>query len=215
MEGSSLHPPYGRRRGRPPNIARRPRNEDANSIYSVTTSNSFSALSDFSDVEPGPPKRTKKDLDTPVVPTTKKPPPILLPGLTLLELTKLLKDVPISASNYTKRLTQSGIKLYTTTVETYKLLKASIIKSKAAFITYSLPEELQSHFILYGLPEIDMNIILQEIKSKLGKQPLGIKKMKLNKRRYVGQTQYRPLLKIKVCYNFATTGRIFTTYTRN
>lgn len=184
--------PSTRRRGRPPRIY---------CDTDMSTDNYFSGLSDDDNGDPGPSrsKRSRKDptsqnSTTAAVPkkppAPKRPPPIIIPNLNHAQVIEILKTAPINNKQYSKRLTSDGFKIFTENVQDYKQLKSHLASVSTNHYSFTLEEDLQSRYVVYGLPEIDIKVIREAINHQIQKDPTDIKKMKILKPKYEGQSHY-------------------------
>uniref|UniRef100_A0A336LMN6 CSON006377 protein n=1 Tax=Culicoides sonorensis TaxID=179676 RepID=A0A336LMN6_CULSO len=175
--------PAKRPRGRPPKNINQRAEDDTISVDSFASSNVYE---DLSDNDPGEsisvnkrPRQTK----------IKLPPPFVVHNITSTQLNSLLSKFPVANNIIRRRLTQYGIKLFVDTVEEYKALRDFLNKSNINYFTYTLDEEKRSKFVLYGLPDMEVEQITEEL-NKHEFNPVDIRKLKLKKSRYTEHTNY-------------------------
>lgn len=181
-EGQFIEPPK-RKRGRPPKQKLGKTSENM-SIISDSDTNSFGSLSDD---DPGETIHTIKKTRPLKV---KKPPPVVVHNLNPADIENKLNSININKGNITRRLTKSGTKLFVTTNEEFKLLKNHLETSQTNFYTYTLDEDKVSRYVMYGLPDFDVNQVRQAIATSTTVDPIDVKKMIIKKPLYQGHTNY-------------------------
>lgn len=187
---TGFKPVIRRKRGRPPNPKAPKRDlstDDGASVASMTSFNSFSVLQDDDDGNlnlPGP-----SPISKPNPKPLRKPPPIVLLNMTDSEVSHRLSSVQ-NQHPIARRLTREGIKLYTATVEDFNILRSHLSLIKAQYITYALPEQQLSRFVVYGLPDITPVTLKAAINDQLKASPVDVKKMIIKDPKYPGQSNY-------------------------
>jgi hypothetical protein len=183
----------------------RKRTQSESTSTSVSTSNSYATLQDGVQ-EPETPKakkrKTPKDQKPAKASTSKpkstpekapvkekRPPPITVKKLNITQLNEKLCGVTIKKENISIKLTQFGIKVYVTNTTEFKLLKSFLQDSKIEFFTHQLKEEKMSKFVLYGLPNVEIEKIQNELVLR-GFNPCDIKLFKIRRTRYEHHTNY-------------------------
>lgn len=179
----------GKRRRPPSKPIKKPETEadkeDMMSLYSVSTSNSFSALeSEDGDSLIKKPRSTKP-----------KPPPAIViyngGNLTQAQINQSISSCGITMGNISRRLTVEGTKLFTATPEDFKKVRSKLVDLKVQFHTYTLQEDRITRFVLYGLPSgIDIELVQQSISAQTTKDPVDIKTFALKKQRYAEEAIY-------------------------
>jgi hypothetical protein len=147
----------------------------------VNTNNSFGVLTDNEEevIITNAKQDKPKKLD--------KIPEIKVFGLKFSDLKAKLDFLQIK--NLEMKLTQEGIRVRTYTTVDFKSSCDLLKTSKVEFYTHDLPENKQVKFVLYGVPDLDINFITDNLKSQ-GIEPTEIRKMKLKSRRYEEEANY-------------------------
>ena len=171
------------------------------SCPSIATSNSYSSLED--DVEeptvtsgrttkkakrsiPNSQKTIKinnKVIEPSLLKKTPLPPPITVKNKTILQLNEALNGLSMPKEEMTLKLTQYGIKVFTTNSTNFTALKQHLISKKVEFFTHQSREERLSKFVLYGLIEWETQDVLKELNRK-NLFPTEVKKLKVKHTRY-------------------------------
>ena len=181
MDDDGFKKPAPRKRGRP----KKNHNEDAASVSSVATNNTYESLTD-NDEGNGEPtaKKYRK-------PRAKKPPPIVLPFVNSKnEIDNTLKDVPIDASKLFRRVTKDGTKIFVPSTDDFKALRSHLENKKTKFTTFTLHDDMMVRYVMYGLPEYDLDEVQIALHNTLKVNPVVVKKMKINKKSYSDQCNY-------------------------
>ncbi|KAG5674522.1 hypothetical protein PVAND_004484 [Polypedilum vanderplanki] len=116
-----------------------------------------------------------------------RPPPFNIIGLNISTTDNLLKQIKVT--DYEIKLTTEGIRLFTKTIDIFKLVKAHLLANKVQFYTHQLREERMTKFVLHGLPDTTEAEINQGLNTA-GVFPTLIKKMKIKRARYDGHAVY-------------------------
>jgi hypothetical protein len=129
-------------------------------------------------------KTTKKTSSKPKV---SKIPEIKVFGVKYAELQSLLGTLEIS--NIQLRLTQESIRVILHSSDDFNAVVALLRVSDKEFFTHELPELRKVRFVLFGVPDLDTQYIMDDLKVK-GVFPDEIRKMKLKNRRYDEEANY-------------------------
>lgn len=176
--------PIGRKRGRgrPPGSKNKPKDSDVESIISE---NSFSSLNDDDLGETDHATKRFRKLRQP------KPPPLIIPNLNFKDVEKKLSGLKIPKTNVNRRIVEgTTTKLYVTTCDEHRLLREHLNHSSTKYITFTPPDERLIRFVMYGLPDHDVNEVKKDITEKLHVAPSEVKKMKITKKKYAEQANY-------------------------
>jgi hypothetical protein len=123
---------------------------------------------------------------------TAKPKAVRLPeikvlGVKFAELKSILGVLLIS--NLQVKLTQDGARIRLHSTQDFTAVVELLRKSNKDFYTHDLPEHRKIRFVLYGVPDLDIPYISEDLKMK-GVEPTEIRKMKLKKTRYDDEANY-------------------------
>lgn len=117
-------------------------------------------------------------------------PPITVMDLNInevfIELNKL--NLKNNESVQTK-LTQHGIKVLTSDLENFKIIKEEFQKRNIKFYTHCLKEDQKTKIVLYGLPDMEPIHVKTELE-KHNVFPEDVKKLKIKSQKYISQCHY-------------------------
>jgi hypothetical protein len=114
-------------------------------------------------------------------------PEIKVFGVKYGELQLLLGTLKIS--NLQLKLTQDSIRIHLHTSNDFNAVVERLRKSNKDFFTHELPELRKVRFVLFGVPDLDIQYIMDDLKEQ-GVVPAEIRKMKLKSRRYDEEANY-------------------------
>lgn len=115
--------------------------------------------------------------------SVKKPPPIIVSDQKLLDIEKLIKPLVENKTlneNVDYKLSGNNIHIYAKTVSDHKLIVETCKNSTLQFNTHQLYEERRVKVCLFGLTEIPVDDIKNELINKHKITPADIKMMKTN-----------------------------------
>lgn len=121
-----------------------------------------------------------------------RPPPITFKYTDIMQVRKLLTDIPAIKMNTTSiRITEHGIKVQLSDEQQYDILIDTCKKcDDVLFYTHTKKQERQVKFCLYGLWKMDIKEIDDELKS-LGITARDIEEMPIYERKYNDQCIYK------------------------
>lgn len=161
-------------------------NDDGESLSGVSTNNSFSGLEDddMGDFVPVN-HRNRKQRN----PGIKRPPPIVIPNVSLNIIEEKLKSGTIPSENIYRKITLQGTKLFVKSKEEFKVLESYLAAQNIQSFSYTQEENLTSKFVLKKLPNLDIEALRVEI-TKHNLNPVDIKKFRIKNPKYDGQMHY-------------------------
>jgi hypothetical protein len=112
-----------------------------------------------------------------------KPPPITVTQLNIVELEEKLQLFSIDKSEIKFRLTKYGTKVFVNTNESFQKLKSFFLANNIQFYSHTLKEDRHTKFVLYGLPELEISDIKNELNA-LNFHPEDIKKLTIKEQKY-------------------------------
>lgn len=185
MDEDGFAVPITKKRGRGRPRKNAANDEDAGSVVSSLSKNSYETLTDDDPGEFGHMVKRNRAMKV------KKPPPIILHNLnSKKEVDAVLQNIPVNKSNILKRVTKQGTKLFVPTTEEFKSLRSHLSTAKAKFTSYTLHEDMVTRYVMYGLPEHDIDEVRAALTDVLKQQPLEVKQMKINRKSYEDQANY-------------------------
>lgn len=177
---------------------------DISFASSISTQNSFSGLEDnvegpkeSSDERHRNAKKAKRETqnnnkENPVLSGIKKeqlPPPITIRNMKIDSLNACLADANVSKEIFNIKFTHYGIKLFADSNQNFQVLKDALVARKIEFFTHQLKEERLSKFVLYGLPNFDVNDVKKEL-NVVNFFPVEVKTLNIKTSRYDSHTNY-------------------------
>jgi hypothetical protein len=120
---------------------------------------------------------------------TAKPPPLTVTKINIVELEEKLKSFAINKSEIKFRLTKYGTKVFVNTNELFQKVKSFFIANNIEFFTHTLKEDRHTKIVLYGLPDLEIDDIKNEL-NDLDFNPDDIKKLNIKEQRYDFQCNY-------------------------
>lgn len=157
------------------------------SVASQGSNNTYYALTD-DDWGDNVPTQNQAKRIRPV--KIKAPPPFVVQGKSITEIHNLIQLTNIPQQNIKKQLTQFGTKIFVSTNEEHLTLKNALDANKFDFFTFSLEEQRTTKLVLYGLPDLNLDELKNELKSFAKLEPSNITKMHIRRERYSGQCNY-------------------------
>jgi hypothetical protein len=130
---------------------------------------------------------TKTTSSGPSKEKTSRIPEIKVFGVKYAELKSLLGVLNIS--NLQMKLTQDSIRIRLHVTKDFNAVVERLRKCNKDFFTHELPELRKVRFVLFGVPDLDIQYIMDDLKDK-GVVPDEIRKMKLKERRYDEEANY-------------------------
>lgn len=124
--------------------------------------------------------------------TPKLPPPITIQSHTIAELKKSIesnKDITFCTKEISYKITQVGVKIYTPNSEIFKKVKKHCEDHQMQGFTHTAADDRYVKICLYGLWNMPLPDVMAELKSN-GIEPVDIKQLTLNNRRYTDQAIY-------------------------
>lgn len=153
----------------------------------VTITNQFSDLNN--DVQEHEVVRTSSMI-VEAANSTDRTPIITVLNISIKELTSKIASSLSHVSNSSRyKLTQFGIKVYTSTVDHFKQLRSFLIEQNINFFSHPLREERTKKFTLYGLHDMNTDDVTNLLKDN-NISPSNVAKLNIRKRRYDDQTIY-------------------------
>lgn len=151
-------------------------------------SNIYDSLADDDDGDMSTDSRYRRKNPSRKLKTT-APPPIVIHNLALADINASLTRLEIKQADYRLQLTQFGTKLFVTTNSQFSAVKQQFTNEKISFFTYSLEEEKMCKFVLYGLPEINVDDIKKEL-TTMSLAAATVNKMSIKQKRHENHCLY-------------------------
>jgi hypothetical protein len=133
--------------------------------------------------------KNKNDANNDKKPTEQKLPPITITEININQVFEELEKLQIQKGDFEFTINQAGIKLFIKSLEKYNLIKNRFVEAHIKFYTHSLLENQKIKFVLYGLPDME----LDDVKKMLAEKklnPSDIKKMTIKYKKFDGHCNY-------------------------